>query len=183
MQRLTLLHNAYVIQGIGFLAFGLGISAFLSSKDIRLKQLLSAQGATLAVHFTLLGARAGTAIVTISALRNLLSIQGNLKPFAVIFMALYVSFGLASAHHWFDVLPVIAELLATYALFYLHRLQMRLYLLMGTLLWLTHNVAVGSIGPSIMEALIFGINIRTILRLRRQAAAAPKPIAVTSSRK
>ena len=44
--------------------------------------------------------------------------------------------------------------------------RMRAWMLLGTLLWLVNNLAVGSIGGSLLEACLALSNLRTIWRWR-----------------
>lgn len=52
-------------------------------------------------------------------------------------------------------------------MFHLRGLRLRCVFLFTTSGWLTHNILVGSIGPSVMEACMLGMHIYTICRLRK----------------
>lgn len=119
------------------------------------------------LHYKLLGANTGAAIVLITAIRNGLSLQTKIpKQTAFVFMAFYLTFGLYQYETWTDILP-LSSIAASYALFYTKGLPLRLTLLFCTICFIIYNISVGSIGPTIMETLILITNAHTILRIKR----------------
>ena len=153
-------------QILGFIVLFLGIASFLQKKDVPLKGLLSVQSFVLAVHYLLMGAYTGAVASSISGIRNFLSIWTNLKPFAFVFITLYVVIGFLNYDQWYDFLPLAASIFSTYALFYLNGLYMRYVFLLSISFYLVFNVLVGSIGPAIMESVQLCVNMVTIYRLK-----------------
>ncbi len=165
---MALLHNMYFIQGLGFVAFAFGVLAVLSHDDVRFKLLLAAQGTVLGVHFILLGAGSGAMVAFVASARNVLSLYFNLKHVCFVFMALFILLGASRYDVWVDILPIIASVTTTYAMFNFDKVRMRSVFLFGTGLWVVHNAVVWSIGPFFMECFMFAANLRTILALRRK---------------
>jgi hypothetical protein len=141
-----------IAQIIGFIAFALGITAFLQKDDKKLRMIMTAQGLTLSLHFFLLGAHTGAALACISGIRNLMSVFSWGKKLAPFFYALILFMGWYTYESPVNLLPVFAGLIAVAAFFFLSGIRLRLALVCGSSLWLIHNIFVGSIGPSIMEA-------------------------------
>jgi hypothetical protein len=156
METLTL---EPIAQIIGFIAFGLGVAAFLQKQDRHLKILLTIQAATLGIHFILLGAYTGAASALVAAARNFLSLFGRAKNIAPLFYIAILGFGYCTYDSAVDVFPILAGLVSTTALFFLNGMTMRLFFVTSSGLWLIHNIAVGSIGPAFMEAFMMGAGL------------------------
>lgn len=156
-----------IAQGLGFLALGVGVYAFLQISEIKLARFMGLQGAILCIHFILLGHFSGALAAGFSGLRTYLSIFGKAKPLAPLFMVLYVVFGYLSFETWPDALPQISGICATAAFFYMSGYAKRVTLLGCTVMWLIHNIAAASIGPAIMEFLFLIANCRTLFRMRQ----------------
>lgn len=167
-----LLHP-YFIQSLGFLAFALGVAAFLQKNDVRLKWLQVGQCVMLAAHFTLLGAQAGAAMALVAAARNTLMLRGvNVRILASIVFPLYLGLGIYNFQHWPDALPVVGSIVAAYGIFYLRHIPMRLCFAFTGISWIIHNIAVGSIGPTLMEIVMLCATLSTIYRLWREEKGA-----------
>ena len=154
-----------IAQIIGFIAFGLGVTAFLQKDDKKLRLIMTAQGLTLSVHFLMLGAHTGAALACISGIRNGLSLFAWAKKLAPLFYALILFMGWYTYETPVNLLPVLAGLIAVSAFFFLSGIRLRIALVCGSSLWLIHNIFVGSIGPSIMEAFMVCAGIYRIWRL------------------
>lgn len=160
--------NQIFIQILGFVALGLGVSALLHKKDNALKVLLSCQSFVLSAHFFLLGANGATVACFVSGTRNLTSIYSKFKHLAIFFITLYVVLGYFRYESWIDLLPLSATIVTTIGFFYLEKIPMRLTVLYATSMWLIHNAIVMSLGPLIMESLIFVANLKTIYSLYKE---------------
>lgn len=84
------------------------------------------------------------------------------------FIGLSAGLGLWLQQGLLSLLPIAASCIGTTALFFLSGLRMRLLMLLGTLLWLVNNLAVGSVGGSLLEATIALTNSWTLWRLWRR---------------
>jgi hypothetical protein len=164
-------------QLVGYLAFVLGVSAFLQRVDRRLKLLIAAESLAYAVHFALLGNPSAASAAAVTAVRSLLATRFRSPWLAVAVVAVNVALGAALARGGRGWIPVLASSLGTVALFTLRGVAMRLVLLACTGLWLANNILSGSIGGTLLEAVIAAASLFTIARLvaagrgRRLAAA------------
>ena len=156
-------------QCLGYLAFILGVTAFLQRGDRRLKLLLAGESAVYAVHFALLGNFPASGNGVIAAVRNCLSMKTDSRWVAVLMIAASISIGLAFAHGPAGWLTVIASCISTVAMFSMRGLPLRLVLLASTLLWLANNVLSHSIGGIMLETTIAATNLSTIVRMARAA--------------
>lgn len=152
-------------QLVGYVALVLGVSAFLQKSDTKLKVLIAGESIAYFVHFILLGNFTASGSAMISCLRNLISLKSRSPWWVAVFVVLNLIVGVLLAKHLVGWLPVVASCLATGAMFLLQGIFMRLVLLICTLLWLINNILSGSIGGTVLEALIAITNLSTIIRL------------------
>lgn len=155
-------------QCIGYIAFVLGVGSFLQTDDRRFKVLMTAECLAYIFHFALLGNPTAVASSCVSFARSLASLHTRSAWVAAAVMAANVTFGLMFAQQPSDWLPLGASCLGTFALFFLHGIQMRLLMLCGTGMWIANNVIAGSIGGTALEVVVAIVNASTILRLHRQ---------------
>ncbi len=158
-------------QIVGYVALVLGVAAFLQRCDTRLKVLISAESIAYVVHFILLGNYPASGSALVSCLRNLTSIKSRSPWWILVFIAVNVAIGLLFAKGFTGWLPVTASCLATVAVFRLQGIVFRLVLLVCTLLWLVNNILSGSIGGTVLEAIIAAINLTTITRMALERRA------------
>lgn len=157
-----------IAQGLGFLGFTCGVLAYLNRHDGRLKVLIGAASLIMALHFWLLGAYIGMAAACLSGVRSVVAAHAGARRLAPLFFVPYVPMAFIRIEIWVDVLPIISGIMATYAMFYLAHIPMRVVLLGATALWLVHNILHGSVGGTLLEAFYIGVNMLTIYRLRRE---------------
>jgi hypothetical protein len=160
-----------IAQGIGFIAFFCGISAFFQKDDRTLKVLMVFQGLLLAAHFYMLGALAGAGGALISGTRTGFSLFHIGKFIAPVFYIAAIIIGFAAYQSPVDILPILGSIAGTTAFFYLSGLKMRCLLAVGTILWIIHNALVLSIGPFLMEVFMLSANIyrlRLLLKERKE---------------
>lgn len=152
-------------QLVGYVALVLGVAAFLQRCDTRLKVLIAAESIAYVVHFILLGNFPASGSALVSCLRNLTSLKSRAPVWITVFIALNVAIGLLFAKGLTGWLPVTASCLATVAVFRLQGIVFRVVLLVCTLLWLVNNILSGSIGGTVLEAIIAAVNLTTIARM------------------
>jgi hypothetical protein len=157
-------------QCVGYVAFGLGITAFAQKSDRRLKALNAAECLVYAVHFTLLGNPSAAVSSLVSGTRSLLALKTRSPLLAVFMIVLNLGLGFVFAKSGAGWLPVAASCLATLAIFFMRGVRMRLMLLVSTFLWLANNILSGSIGGTLLESSIATINLVTVTRLLRSRA-------------
>lgn len=157
-----------IAQGIGFIALFLGVYAYLSQDDRKLRILMSIQSCFLCSHFFLLDSMTASSVFAVLAVRNFFSLFYKARNFWPIFVVFYIVLGLYNYQEWQDALPIVASCGTTYAYFKLSGIPMRLLLFNGAVLYFIHNVVVGSIGPSITELLLVVVTLSTIYRLYKE---------------
>lgn len=156
-------------QIIGYVAFVLGVTAFLQKSDRRLKLLNAVQGVIYGLHFVLLGNLSASASSLISGTRSFLSLKTRSRVLATAIICVNVAAGAAFAKTGAAWLPVIASCAATIAMFTMQGIAMRLVLLCCTFMWLANNIVSGSIGGTMLELVIAVANGSTIVRMMKTA--------------
>jgi hypothetical protein len=154
-------------QCVGYVAFGLGVSAFAQKSDHRLKALNAAECLAYAVHFTLLGNSSAVACSLVSGARSFLALKTRSPLLAVAIIVLNLGLGCVLAKGVAGWFPVMGACLATLAIFFMRGVRMRMVLLMSTFLWLANNILSGSIGGTLLEVSIATMNIVTMIKLLR----------------
>jgi hypothetical protein len=153
----------------GYAAFVLGMLCFAQTDDTRFKIYMALECAAYVLHFALLGHATAVASSAVSLARSLAALKARTPAVGAGFIVLAALLGAWLATGWLSLLPIAASCLGTFALFFLRGMSMRWLMLGGTLLWLVHNLAVGSVGGSLLEACLALSNLRTIERMRRQS--------------
>ena len=154
-------------QMFGWGAFVFGMACFFQSSDLRFKQFMSLECAAYVIHFLLLGQWTASASAMVSLGRSVASVLYPFKLVGWLFMSLSLICGYFLYTSWISWLPITASVLGTFALFFLNGIPMRLVMLVGTSLWLIHDYGVGSVGGTVLEAVLCIVNLTTIIQLWR----------------
>ena len=157
-------------QSVGLLAFGLGVLTFAQRNDQRLRVFLTVFCAVIGAHFFLLGAPAGAYAAWLSGVRSYVSMHTRHVAVMGFFLVLIWVTAVPSITKPAQWLAVIGATLGTWALYREQGIRMRAIILAATACWLTHNIAVGSIGGALIESCFLLVNAHTMLRLWRQQA-------------
>ncbi len=166
-------------QLVGYVALVLGVAAFSQKSDTRLKVLMSCEGFAYVAHFILLGNYPASCSAGVSSVRMLVSLKSRAPWWIGVFVALNVALGAVFAKSALGWLPIGASCLATVGVFVMQGLPLRVVLLVCTGLWLVNNALCGSVGGTVLEALIALSNLATICRMvaervaRQRASASP----------
>jgi hypothetical protein len=158
-------------QAVGAAAALLGVVAFQISRKNAMLTVLGASALTWSLHFLLLGAPAAAGVNFVTALRNVCGIRFRSDMLAVAFSGFYVA---ATAIGWksaWDLLPLLAVLAGTLAVFRLEGLAARGGFLAGSLLWVIYNTHAGSIAGVVVMLADASSNARFIWRKFRRGAA------------
>jgi hypothetical protein len=158
-------------QLVGYAAFVLGVLSFLQRDDRRLRAMVGAQAFSYAVHFFLLGSTVATLASLVTCVRALLSLVTRSKRVALALLAVNLTFGVLTVRTPLACLPVLATTAGTIAFFWFSGLALRFILLGSTACWLVNNLALGSIGGTMLELFIGAANLTTCYRLWRAARA------------
>jgi len=163
-----MLDQYLIAQGLGFVSFALGIWAFYQRDDKKLKIIMLIFNLNHLLHFILLGSIVSALSALLAALRTATAIYISSKLVAVAFIAIGLMSGLYLADSPADLWPMIGMICGTYSVFVLKGVQMRIGFLIGTMCWLINNILVGSIGGTLLEATLLGVNGMTVWRLLRE---------------
>lgn len=158
-------------QCLGYVAFVLGVSAFLQRDDRRLKLLNSAQGMVYAAHFYLLGSLPLAGSAAVCALRSGTAAFYMRRWLVAPFVALNLAVGWLVAEAWTDWLPVAGFVIGTVSVFLLGGVALRLGMFASSAVVMAAAALSGSIGGVALEAAIAAANLVTIFRLRRLRGA------------
>lgn len=158
-------------QLLAALAFGFALYGFMHGQDKSLKLLIGASAVAMALHFALLGAWAGMAISLIAACRYIVSSYTKNVWLMALFMALGVIYGAFTHQIWSDALPVLSNILATFAIFNLTRARLRGCLIVVSLCWVAYNGLHGSIVGMASECFYILANIYNIHKNTRKPVA------------
>ena len=154
-------------QLVGYLAFVLGVIAFIQRIDWKLKTLIAVECLAYTVHFAMLGNNAASFSAALSAVRMFVSLRTRSPWLAGFFLAANILVGIYLAHGWTAVFAIAAGCSGTWAAFFLSGLRLRGLLFVATLCWLSNNIASGSIGGTLLESIIALVNGNTMWRLWR----------------
>lgn len=143
----------WAAQGIGGVAALLGVVAFQLPRREAMLIVLGLSALTWAAHFLLLAAPAAAGINLVTALRNFCGIRFRARVLPLAFAGFYVAAAVAGWQSAWDLLPLVAVLAGTLAVFRLEGLAARGGFLTGSLLWVVYNIHVGSLpGVAVMLA-------------------------------
>lgn len=159
-------------QCVGYVALVLGVGAFLTRDDRRMKLLFSVESVVYGAHFLMLGNLLAAGSAAISAGRTYLSLRSRSLWLAGTAVVLNVGVGLKVAHGGMGWLPIVASCVATVAFFTLEGAWLRLVLLTTTLMWLVNGYVSRSIGGTVLEALIAMAKASTLVRMGLERARA-----------
>jgi len=153
-------------QTIGIIASAAIISAFNMKCDVRLKILIATGNTLFAIHFLLLGAHAGAVVAVINIFRAVFAIKFHKSTsIMLMFMFAYITMAFVTYESWVTILPFISGVLGSFALFKLSGIPLRLCVLGGSTMWMTHNIIFMSIGGIITECFVISVMCITIYRL------------------
>lgn len=159
----------FYAQAVGFIALIVSVFGFSIKNEIRMKRMITLSCAILGLHYALMGAVVGSAVILITGTRNLLSSFKKIPSYwAFIFMLFYLAVGFYRYESWIDALPVFSSSVSTFGLFYLSGIKMRLTLLISAACFVVYDFNVGSIGPCIMEFLILASTVKVIYALYQE---------------
>ncbi|WP_313107063.1 YgjV family protein [Pseudescherichia vulneris] len=168
----------WLAQGVGVIAFVVGITTFINRDERRFKKQLSLYSAIIGVHFFLMGAFPAGSSALLNAIRTLITLRTRSLWVMALFIVLTGGLGLAKFNHVMELLPVFSTIVSTWALFRLKGLAMRGVLWCSTACWVAHNFWLGSIGGTLIESSFLIVNGLTIIRFWRMQQRGIDPFKV-----
>ena len=152
-------------QCVGYVAFVLGVTAFLQKIDWKLKCFNGLECVAYAVHFTMLGHFPAVVSAIVSSIRSFVGIRCQSKIVSVVLIVCVFVPGIYLTKVPTDLLTVLSSCIATWGVFTMKGIPLRLAFLVCTFCWLANNILTGSIGGTCLESFIAVSNISTIVRM------------------
>ncbi|MBD1557086.1 YgjV family protein [Vibrio sp. S9_S30] len=149
-------------------AFLFGSAAFAHKCGYRMRIHLSLFQILLVIHFGLMGAMTAATTCAVSVLRIYFSTKTKSSYLMWFFIVFIWVLGLPNASEPYQLLTLLSTSVATWGMYKLEGLAMRMTVLLNTLCWLLHNIVLGSVGGVLMESTFAVINATTIFRLYRR---------------
>lgn len=168
----------WLAQGVGVIAFLIGITTFINRDERKFKIQLSLYSAVIGVHFFLMGAFPAGSSAVLNSVRTLITLRTRSLWVMAAFIILTGGIGLAKFHHPIELLPVIGTLVSTWALFRSKGLPMRCIIWCSTCCWVIHNAWLGSIGGTLIEGSFLFMNGLNIIRFWRMQKRGIDPFKV-----
>jgi uncharacterized membrane protein YjjB (DUF3815 family) len=154
-----------IAQVFGIFSFILGVSAFYQKDDKKLKIVMLLLNCNHLIHFLLLGSLVSAVGALLGAIRTFVAMHSRSQYIAWVFICISIVGGAFLTEQWIDWLPILGTIVGTYSIFYLSGIKLRIGFLIGACCWLSNNVAIGSIGGTLLECSVIAMNMITITRL------------------
>lgn len=173
----------WLAQGVGVIAFLVGITTFINRDERRFKKQLSVYSVIIGVHFFLMGASPAGFSAMLNSVRTLITLRTRSLWVMTLFIVLTGGLGIARFHHPMELLPVIGTIVSTWALFRCTGLTTRCVIWCSTVCWVAHNLWLGSIGGSLIEGSFLVMNGLTIIRFWRMQKRGIDPFKVEKAQR
>ena len=142
--------------GIAFI-FDLSSFQFKNRKHILICFTIAAS--LISAHFFLLGEYTAGSVVALSAIRFIVSIFTTDKRMLWLFLVLILIAGVVTFDGFEDVLSISAMLLSTFSAFSLADKKLRLFMMCGTVLMITHNILIFTPAAILLESFFLASNL------------------------
>lgn len=173
----------WLAQGVGVIAFLVGITTFINRDERRFKKQLSVYSVIIGVHFFLMGASPAGFSAMLNSVRTLITLRTRSLWVMTLFIVMTGGLGIARFHHPMELLPVIGTIVSTWALFRCTGLTTRCVIWCSTVCWVAHNLWLGSIGGSLIEGSFLVMNGLTIIRFWRMQKRGIDPFKVEKAQR
>ncbi|TKW61752.1 MAG: YgjV family protein [Blastochloris viridis] len=159
------------------LSFAWGVYGFWHPADRNFRTAFAISSVLMAAHYALLGAWVGVAICFVAAGRYWVANKMTHARESLLWMTFFIVLGMVCGHFTYlgpqSALPVLANIMATYAVFQLKGPQLRCVMLMVSACWIAYNVYHQSVMGIAQELFYSSLNIYTIYRVTRAHKALP----------
>lgn len=155
-------------QMFALVALTFGVRAYLHPHDKILKIYIGCAAVCMAAHFACLGAWVGAALSLVGAARYISAGYSKSVWLYYGFLLLGLGLGFWRYHTVADALPLLAHILACYALFNLHGRSLRYAMLAVTTLWLGFNALNMSVVGMTLESFYVLTNALNLMRTARK---------------
>jgi len=167
-----------ILIGIAFI-FDLSSFQFRNRKHILICFTIAAS--LISAHFFLLGENTAGSVVALSAVRFVVSIFTTDKRLMWLFLGLILFAGIVTFDGLEDILSVSAMLLSTFSAFSAQDKKLRLFMMCGTVLMITHNILIFSPAAIILEVFFLLSNLFAYYRYYLKVSRSTSDIKVKKS--
>jgi len=147
-----------VSQILVVVAIGFDLLSFQFKERRRIIACMAISCLLIAVHFALLGHWTATGLAGLAGLRLIVSYRTTSKRVMAAFIAASLVIAAATFHGILSVLSCLGSIFGTVGSFSADDKRLRQILMVGTSLWLLHNILAGTPTAVLMEALFLGSN-------------------------
>ena len=147
---LTFATNFWLIQAVGLIALVFVFFAWNAKERKNIFALQSVNLVFFTLHYWLLSALVGAAMCLVVLVRNFVFVQKGKQPWANHYAWPYVFAVLAAGtliifwNGWITLLPVLAVVVSTYAMWQDRPAEIRWFMLISCILWVPYVVVVQS---------------------------------------
>lgn len=162
--------NQTIIQGIGFVALTLVILSFQKNKRANILFIMLGGLLVFVIHYSLLQAWTGALMnlieagIVFVAYKKETSRWAQQRYWPLLFIALFVAAGYTTSNRLADILPIIAQVFGTIAVWQTNPKTIRYIMLIPRPLWFIYNFIVGSYAGMLTEVFIFTSVLTGIVR-------------------
>ena len=142
------------------------VIAMFQKDDYTVKKLMLLSAVFWGSHFYLLGVYSGLASIIIWVVRIILSckFKRNNKAFVfIVFLTILMAY--ATVDSVVSLLPILTSLFGAYSYFFLEKIQLRIAMMINSIIYLVYDVFIGSISGIANEIMVIVILTFTIYRM------------------
>lgn len=161
--------NGWLVYALGGAAIAAEWWSYAFQCGLRFRRWSALAALLWAAQYYGLGAETAALNMGMTAVRTLLSVQLERQAIRLLaacgFCLLFIVLTAASWQGWISLLPALAVINTTLALFYLHNLRMRQALLLSSLAWIGNDIFWQAWPALLAESVAMLINGRSIARM------------------
>lgn len=164
-------------QTIGFLAVGVSIFAFITTKDKKFILFTAMSSAIWGLHFYLMGLRTAAGVNFFDVIKNLIALKYKRNLLWIsIFLTIYALIGYFSfdPSNLFSLIPILNAFLSLLFVFYLKGLWLKSGFLLILVLWFVYNFMGQSLGGMMSDVLLFLSGLYGLWRMLAQSSSHQK---------
>lgn len=151
---------------IGFVASILFLYSSSLTDDKKLTFFYTLGCFVLAAHLSMLGAFAGAATTSLSAIRNIITQKYRYKEIKVAFLLLFLGifiYYVINHTYWYEILIPLASLVMAIGFIYLKKNGLSACIFLSCSLWLIYGISINSYSIMFLElSTIISVSIRFI---------------------
>lgn len=155
-------------QTIGFLAVGVNVIAFITTKDKKFLLFMALSSAIWGLHFYLMGLFTASGVNFFDVIKNLIALKYKRNLFWMsIFLLIYATIGFFTfdPSNLFSLIPILNAFLSLFFVFYLKGVWLKVGFLLILVLWFVYNFMGQSLGGMMSDILLFISGLYGLIRI------------------